>query len=248
MGTFYVSGLTSEVIEEDKLPKRNSFRNYYEETKWEAEKLVRESGLPFTIFRPSIIIGNSKTQDSQGERRMMYGYLLGIAYPLRKYFRTKGKRLFDNLDSNSPLEINLRLIGNNSTTKNFVCIDDVVECMLRISQTSCEGKTYNLTNKLDIFGSNIAYAIEQALNIRGIQYVGREISNPTETELAIMNYTKPFVPYAINSDPKGDTTNTDNAINGFYERVLMTPTLFTKMLKRFVEQELVRGGKDDTKI
>ena len=80
VSTAYVAGTAPGPIAEDELPSGGGFRNAYEATKWEAERTVRESRLPYTIFRPSIIMGNSRTFDPQGERRMIYGYMLGIYY------------------------------------------------------------------------------------------------------------------------------------------------------------------------
>src|ERR1035437_7101155 len=78
--TAYVAGTNPGPIAEDEMPARNGFRNSYESTKWEAERTVRLSKLPFVIFRPSIIMGDSRTFDPQCQRRMIYGYLLGIYY------------------------------------------------------------------------------------------------------------------------------------------------------------------------
>lgn len=56
--TAYVSGTTKGVLkEDDTYPK--SFHNHYELTKMESEQFVRHAGLPYTILRPSIIVGRS---------------------------------------------------------------------------------------------------------------------------------------------------------------------------------------------
>jgi len=60
--TAYVAGSASGNLREDELPE-TSFHNTYDRTKWAAERLVRErqGELPIAIFRPSIIVGDSKT-------------------------------------------------------------------------------------------------------------------------------------------------------------------------------------------
>ncbi|ABC62164.1 SDR family oxidoreductase [Erythrobacter litoralis] len=61
VSTAYVCGERSGAIgEDDALPKRG-FTNGYEASKAEAEALVRASGVPFVIARPSIVVGDSKT-------------------------------------------------------------------------------------------------------------------------------------------------------------------------------------------
>jgi uncharacterized protein YbjT (DUF2867 family) len=44
-------------IHQSALGTRPGARSAYHKTKWEAEELVRASGIPFTIFRPSLIYG-----------------------------------------------------------------------------------------------------------------------------------------------------------------------------------------------
>jgi nucleoside-diphosphate-sugar epimerase len=68
VSTCYVSGRTSGPFLETDLIKGQSFNNFYESTKYEAELLVREkmnSGLPATIYRPSIVVGDSHTGETQ---------------------------------------------------------------------------------------------------------------------------------------------------------------------------------------
>jgi long-chain acyl-CoA synthetase len=60
ISTAYVAGdRRGTVYEDDHTPAR--FRNSYEQSKHEAEGLVRQSDLPWTIVRPSIVVGESTT-------------------------------------------------------------------------------------------------------------------------------------------------------------------------------------------
>lgn len=63
VGTAFVAGLRSGLVREDELETGQRFRNTYEQSKYEAEKLVRSRmpGLPALIVRPSIIVGDSQT-------------------------------------------------------------------------------------------------------------------------------------------------------------------------------------------
>ena len=59
VSTAYTAGLrTGRILETDPLPEK--YATYYEESKGLAEKLVRSYGLPYTIFRPGMIVGNSE--------------------------------------------------------------------------------------------------------------------------------------------------------------------------------------------
>jgi long-chain acyl-CoA synthetase len=63
IGTAYVAGERRGLVREDELDVGQSFRNTYEQTKMEAEKLVRKraGGQPVVMYRPSIIVGDSET-------------------------------------------------------------------------------------------------------------------------------------------------------------------------------------------
>lgn len=63
ISTAYVSGNRSGIIYENELEAGQRFANSYEQTKYESEQYVHNlmNDLPITIFRPSIIVGDSKT-------------------------------------------------------------------------------------------------------------------------------------------------------------------------------------------
>ncbi|MFL5844363.1 MAG: SDR family oxidoreductase [Solirubrobacteraceae bacterium] len=59
VSTAYVSGRSSGAFGEEDFDVGQTFRNTYEQTKWEAEYLVARAGLPSTVVRPSIVVGES---------------------------------------------------------------------------------------------------------------------------------------------------------------------------------------------
>lgn len=65
IGTAFVAGTQAGLVLEDDLRPDLPFHNTYEQTKAEAEQLVRQAfsnpGLAVTLFRPSIIVGDSRT-------------------------------------------------------------------------------------------------------------------------------------------------------------------------------------------
>ena len=68
VSTCYVSGDFDGEFPEDDLDLGQGFLNHYESTKFEAEVLVRRamrSGLPATIYRPGIVVGDSATGETQ---------------------------------------------------------------------------------------------------------------------------------------------------------------------------------------
>ena len=68
VSTCYVSGRHPGRFSEDDLDTGQEFRNHYESTKFEAEVLVRRAmaeGLPATVYRPGIVVGDSRTGATQ---------------------------------------------------------------------------------------------------------------------------------------------------------------------------------------
>ena len=63
LSTAFVSGTRSGVIMEDELDEGQSFRNRYEETQFEAESIIQErtDRLPASIYRPTLVLGDSCT-------------------------------------------------------------------------------------------------------------------------------------------------------------------------------------------
>ena len=81
VGTAYVAGERSDLVRENELAVGQSYRNTYEQSKAEAEALVRSrlGSLPGVILRPSIIVGDSVTGVTSSFK-MMY-------WPLKIYAR-----------------------------------------------------------------------------------------------------------------------------------------------------------------
>lgn len=68
VSTCYVSGRFRGEFTEEHLDEGQQFLNHYESTKHEAELLVRQAmaaGLPATVYRPGIVVGDSRTGRTQ---------------------------------------------------------------------------------------------------------------------------------------------------------------------------------------
>jgi long-chain acyl-CoA synthetase len=81
VGTAYVAGERTDLVRENELAVGQGYRNTYEQTKAEAEALVRSrlGSMPGVILRPSIIVGDSKT-GATSSFKMMY-------WPIKIYAR-----------------------------------------------------------------------------------------------------------------------------------------------------------------
>ena len=126
--TAYVSGDRIGVILEDELAMGQRFHNAYEETKFQAELLVRraQADLPATIYRPSVVVGDSRT----GEIDRFEGpYALAILLVA------------------SPLAVPLPLPGDAVAPLNVVPVDFIVDAALSIAENPAgAGRTVHLVD------------------------------------------------------------------------------------------------------
>ena len=148
VSTCYVAGKRAGVILETELEHDAGFRNFYEETKYlaelEVEKLKGE--MPVTIYRPSVVVGDSKT----GETQKYDGIYYLILY-LKKF----------------PSVLSLFNIGNERVRLNLVPVDFVVEAIAALSKDeSAWGKTFQLADPNPLTTRELFDAISEKLTRR----------------------------------------------------------------------------------
>jgi thioester reductase-like protein len=128
VSTCYVAGKRKGVILESELEHKDGFRNYYEETKYLAELEVErlKNMVPLTIYRPSVVVGDSRT----GETAKYDGIYYLIHY-LRK----------------APWLLRLLNVGNKEVELNLVPVDFVVEGIAQLARDGAAmGKTIALAD------------------------------------------------------------------------------------------------------
>jgi nucleoside-diphosphate-sugar epimerase len=126
--TVYVSGDRVGVIAEDELAAGQAFRNAYEETKFEAELLVRRAmgSLPCTVLRPSILVGEPRSGESD---------------------RFEGPYVIAILLVTSPLQVPVPLPGGGVAPLNVVPMEYVVAAATHIHHDPRGvGRTFHLAD------------------------------------------------------------------------------------------------------
>jgi thioester reductase-like protein len=128
ISTCYVAGKRTGKILESDLEHDAGFRNHYEETKYLAELEVQrlKDIIPTTIFRPSVVVGDSHT----GETAKYDGIYYLILYLLK-----------------SPGLFRLVNVGNERVRLNLVPVDFVVDGIAALSADErAVGKTIALAD------------------------------------------------------------------------------------------------------
>ncbi len=155
VSTAYVAGLRTGIVLEDDGNVGQEFGNDYEASKAEAELLVRAAPHldTATIYRPSIIVGDSAT----GYTSTYHGY-----YAALRLGHTLLTRV--SLGSTSGRAL-LTLLGIDADSrKNFVPVDWVSAVIARgIASHSARGRTYHLTHPEPLAMEFVAEVIQEAV-------------------------------------------------------------------------------------
>jgi len=130
---FHVSSIVTAggregLVLESELDVGQTFRNHYESTKFESEKLVRARAaeVPSVIFRPAVVVGHSQT----GETPKADGPYLMVRAMLR-----------------TPAWLPYAHIGTGVSRMNVVPVDFLVDAMVHIAaREDAVGRTFHIAD------------------------------------------------------------------------------------------------------
>lgn len=143
VSTAYVSGSAVGIYRERDLDVGQSFKNYYEETKFLAEVEVVKSGVPQVTYRPGIVVGDSRTGET--------AKFDGPYFVLSAMERIPSPGLFVR-------------IGGGRNPVNLVPVDFVVEALAQLACSEAPpGRTYHLTDPEPLAAIEIADLFARAL-------------------------------------------------------------------------------------
>jgi len=199
ISTAYIAGKRKGTVREDELDKDQEYHNSYEASKCRAEQNVQSwsqrTGLPVTIFRPSILVGDSRTG-----RIVNFDGLYNLM------------RFFDNVAELIHNE-EFRALANPEATKNLIPVDIAADMIWRITQNRQSG-VYHITNPepislaclRDIFVK--LFDIPKAKFVEEKDFIRRK---PSRYELMYKKASSLYSPY-FRHEPVFDRTNTEKAL------------------------------------
>lgn len=207
VSTAYVSGSRDDVVSPDELTTHGlGWANFYEQSKFEAEALVRafrEQGFPVSIYRPSTVVGDSRTGETSNFN-VLY-------WPLRVYARG-----WWNL-----------MIGYEETPVDVVPVNYVADCLVNLSLKgeSTVGRNYHLAAGPEKVCKirQLATAASSFFNQKYPKFVTPEMfrkvyqpaldKNATPAQRALIKQGIVYMPYFVRS-PLFDTTSTVTDLEG----------------------------------
>src|SRR5688572_24144261 len=150
VSTAYVAGQRTGSVYEHELSLGQPFKNHYESTKFQAEVWVRALAdkVPSTIYRPAIVVGDSKTGETQKFDGPYY-----ILRSISRSLRMKGP---------------IAQFGRAGAPFNVVPVDFVVEAIAALSgDRDADGETLHLVDPDPLTAADLTRVLAR-------EYAGRE--------------------------------------------------------------------------
>ena len=190
VSTAYVAGTYSGRVMEGTLPA-TGFNNSYERSKFEAEKLVMNCGIPYTIYRPSIIVG--RLSDGLIRKPLAFYRILEFLGKIKKHYCVKNK-----IKPNSEITLNLRLLAGWSDKVYFVPVDYVQAAISRLFFKPVANKCYHITGESPVTTQDIEASVVQTLKVKGLRIVDHA-DDLTQQEKMVQAMIGDLMPYFVSN-------------------------------------------------
>ena len=198
ISTAYIAGKREGIVKENETDIGQAFNNIYERTKCKAEGLIhkwaKESGLSAFIFRPSIVIGDSR-KGQIATFNGMYNIL----------------RFFDTVESIIGNE-EIRAVAKADATKNLIPVDYLAKAIWYIIENGV-ADTYHITNKSPLTLGQLRDIYAELFGINGKLVTEKEFQSkkPTRVERLYKKMSLLYEAYMA-AEPVFDRTNADTVL------------------------------------
>lgn len=238
ISTAYVAGTRRDTVFEHELEKRQTFRNNYEKSKFDAERMLiqftSQYNIPTSIYRPSIIVGDSKNGFIHNYDNI---YIFGKGLSHLKNYETRNNHKENRFHGGNGIghSASLRIPGDKHGTINLVPVDYVTQAIIAISgQTNSINKTFHIVNPSPPTLGELAEWMEVATGFHRIKIVPLyefQIRPHSVQEKLFLQGTDAFQPYMF-GESYFDSTNTRNLLSG---TAIECPLITQELINRFIQ-------------
>ena len=207
--TAYVHGAwpADRVFREDDQP--TVWRNAYEQSKWQAETLVAESGLPFRIFRPSIIVTEPEATVLSYDGM----YLIGDAL-------AKGRDLYRRRFPDGHLS--LEIMAATDSAPNFVLRRDVADLIMKLrAAPAAMNRRFHVVTASN---TRLEHMFDALAHVLGFSYtfVDKVTTRNPMSHLFKRTVLSAYEGYLFNACPVIDQSNVCSVLGEDYVNQTMT--------------------------
>jgi thioester reductase-like protein len=217
VSTAYTVGTLPHGVEE-LYPTDGTFNNPYEESKVKSEHLIfsYRDKMDVSIFRPAIIVGDSKTGEADSQFTL-YGFMRALAVFKRKTVRK-------NSDDRT-----YRLLAAKDGTSNLVPVDYVSDILSLAPQKAEKDKIYHITNPNPPTNAELLQMLKKALEFHSLSVVESSAEQLDEDEIRLNNLVDVFKVY-LAGNLSFEDRNTQELIRGTAVRHLDMPEEMIEMI------------------
>ena len=203
VGTAYVAGKLCGTAYEA-APIDNGFNNPYEESKFKGEYLVRESGIPFSVYRPAIITG--RRSDGRIRKPLAFYRILEFLCKVKSHRCSKlGIKPEEFVD----MQINFSTVPSQHVY--FVPIDYVQEAITALFQLPVTNTGYHITGDSPVTTNQIEESISKILRLDGVSVGENAEGQNSEASSLMAKFIGDLYPY-FSSDIVFDQSNVRAAL------------------------------------
>ncbi|KPB03142.1 SDR family oxidoreductase [Bacillus sp. CHD6a] len=225
VSTAYTVGV-SNLGQEKLYNLQQNFNNPYEESKALAEHEVMryQDKMDVSIFRPAIIVGDSKTGEADSNFTL-YGFMRGLELFKRKLERKN-------------YEERVHLVGSKDGTSNLVPVDYVAD-ILTIAANKAEKNTiYNITNPTPPTNREILETIKEHLHFHSLGIYEKDTNfSLTPVELQLNSLIDVFGPYLDRSISFADQNTQKLLKDSPVAHLNMTKEILEIIIRAYFESE-----------
>jgi thioester reductase-like protein len=223
VSTAYVCGEREDIVFENQLDENQNFRNDYERSKFESEKMVHAADCfeTTTVYRPGVIVGDSETgYTSTYHGLFLYLRLIAMLVPEQK------------CNAEGVFETPIQLPIEGDEPRNLVPVDWVAKTIAHLVCTpEAHGRTYHLVpDKCTTAREVIEYCYDY-FHSAGVEFCGSKVERSSEDEFAqkLFENTSIYASYET-SDPTYDKSNVIR-----FAGHLICPAIDKQMIFKFLE-------------
>lgn len=218
VSTAYVAGKRRGIVFESELEQNQEFNNNYERSKFDAERelraLNRQYQIPCTVYRPSIIIGDTFTGFTKNFDNI---YVFGKCLRRLKELATRNiqRKGADTISSSHP--VSMEIPGDKYGTINLVPVDYVASAIIAISmRRESVNKTFHIVNPSPPTLGELAAWMMTATGFYGIRIAPIftfQTRKQTLQEKVFLQRIEAFLPYLF-GELCFDSSNTRDLLHG----------------------------------
>lgn len=196
-----------------------NYNNPYEESKYVAERIVRDTWRgPATIYRPTIIVGHSKTGAAPSFKNF---------YLIPRFAAVLGKI------AQTPAWTGLQLNMRGDEPLNIVPVDFVSACILKaLDNPTAQGVTYQINSDPPPLTKDLKMMVCELFKLVNVVFAG-DRAQQGEQEQQLHGYLGHYAAY-WGTDTRFDTKNTRNLMLG--QAVTVGQPLMRKLIEYAVDQ------------